>query len=514
MTITNENGTAMSTAIRAIDPRTGDQTGPEFPPTADVDVHAIVDRAAAAFDVMGKRDRAWRAGLLDALAHAIEADADGIVATAMQETGFPETKLRGELVRTVFQFRFFADVVRDGAYLEAIIDPAGDTPMGPRPDLRRILTPLGPVAVFGASNFPLAFSVPGGDTASALASGCPVIVKAHSSHPATSARCAAVLRDAATTHGAPDGTIGIVFGTAAGASLVAHPVIRAVGFTGSLSGGKALLDIISMRDEPVPFYGELSSINPLVVTPAAAAERGESIGRALVGSITIGAGQLCTKPGIALIPRGPAGEALLTAARAAITEGDAPGPLLNERTHASFVDESARMRELDAVTVTRGSAPDSGYFVPTTLLEIDVDDADAAIAGEVFGPLCVAVRYDPADVETSVGRMLALLPNSLTATLHIGTGEDVRALVDIALPSAGRIVFNGFPTGVAVSWAQTHGGPWPSTNSIHTSVGATAIRRFLRPITYQDAPENVLPPELRNADGGVPRRVDGVLRGM
>ena len=504
----------MSTTIAGTDPRTATALAPVAEATTTEQVDRLAAGAAAAAPELHQRGREFRAGLLDAIADAVEARRTDLIAIASQETGFADTKLGAELTRTVFQFNFFADILRDGGYLEATIDHAGDTPMGPRPDLRRILVPTGPVAVFGASNFPFAFSVLGGDTASAIAAGSPVIVKAHDSHPATSALSFQILREAAQAVGAPTATFGIVYGIRGGVDLVAHPSIKAVGFTGSLSGGKALIDVINGRDEPIPFYGELSSINPVIVTADAATERAEDIASGLVASITAGSGQMCTKPGLVLVPTGSDGDRLVAAARAGVADV-APQVLLNERIYRTYGNDTAALgTEAVIANSTTGRSGEQGFTVSSKLFETTVSDLTRGLISEIFGPVTVIVRYDAAHTADSLTRALDTLEPALTATLHIGSGEQdlVGELVTIVEGRAGRIIFNGFPTGVAVSWAQTHGGPWPATNSIHTSVGATAIRRFLRPITYQDAPESILPPELRDNFGDIPRRIDGALQ--
>jgi NADP-dependent aldehyde dehydrogenase len=502
------------TRVAGVDPRTATPLPTVADETTETGVDAIVERAAQAASSLADMGRHDRGRLLDVMADAVERSRHDLVQTAALETGFSSAKLDGELTRAAYQLRFFADVIRDGSYLEAVVDHAGTTPMGPRPDLRRLLVPIGPVAVFGASNFPFAFSVLGGDTASALAAGNPVVLKAHDSHPATSKLSVELLTEAAKEAAAPAGTVGIVFGRAAGTQLVAHPAVRAVGFTGSLSGGRALLDVIGRRADPIPFYGELSSLNPVVVTPGAARERGGTIGAELVASFTTGAGQLCTKPGMVLIPDDAAGDAI-TAALCQALAGVAAAPLLNERIFRSYRTETQELRDrlsLNVVGKTDDDA-DAGFTVEPMAFEMDVAGLGANLVTEIFGPVTVLVRYPAADVEHATRTALGVLPHSLTATIHHGADEDalVGRLTDVALPTAGRIVYNAFPTGVAVAWAQTHGGPWPSTNSLHTSVGATAIRRFLRPVTYQNAPESVLPDELRDGYGAIPRRVDGVL---
>lgn len=391
------------------------------------------------------------------------------------------------------------------------IDHAGSTPTGPRPDLRRMLVPIGPVAVFGAGNFPLAFSVPGGDTASALAAGCPVVVKAHGSHPRTSQLCFGVVDAALRDLDAPEGTLGIVHGLEAGAVLVASPAVRAVGFTGSSSGGQALVDIINRRPDPIPFHGELSSLNPVVVTPAAAAERAEELGRGLVGSFTLGAGQFCTKPGLVFVPSGPEGDGLVATMADAVA-GLSPQVLLNGGIAAAYTETTERLAEQPGVEVLGqgGRSSGDGFQATPLLLATHAAGLPREVTEECFGPVSVVARYDG---EADLLAALEQLPASLTTTLHVGP-DDVQLPARVAESlegRTGRFVYNAYPTGVAVTWAQHHGGPWPSTNTAHTSVGTSAIRRFLRPVAWQDAPEHLLPEELRDAGPAIPRRVDGVL---
>jgi NADP-dependent aldehyde dehydrogenase len=489
------------TDVPSIDPRTGATVEVVATETTTAQVDERCRTALAAAEPLDTLGRDGRAALLDALAAALDAHRDPIVAVADRETALGTTRLTGELTRTTYQLRLFADVLRDGGYLEATIDHAAGTPMGPRPDLRRMLVPIGPVAVFGASNFPLAFSVPGGDTASALAAGCPVVVKAHGSHPATSQLCFDVLDTAARNAGAPAGTLGIVHGQQAGADLVAHPAIRAAGFTGSTAGARALLAIIERRPDPIPFYGELSSLNPVVVTRAAAADRAARIGADLAASSTLGAGQFCTKPGLAFVPAGPDGDTLVAAARDAIA-GTAPMVMLNAGIADSYERGAARLATVTGGSPTRPGAP---LLLTTTAASLPPEATE-----ECFGPVTVIARYaDDHELLDALDR----LPGSLTATVHRGPGETELPgrLTRRLLPKAGRIIYNGYPTGVAVAWAQHHGGPWPATNTQHTSVGTTAIRRFLRPVAWQDAPSDLLPTELRDGYRDIPRRVNGVL---
>ena len=495
--------------ITTTNPLTGSTADTGIEPTTEQAVAGITDAAASAFTVLRSSSRSWRAGLLRALADGLEADRENLVATAAAETGLAATpRLAGELTRSVFQLRLFAEAVEEGGYLEAVIDHAGDTPMGPGPDIRRMLVPIGPVAVFGASNFPFAFSVAGGDTASAIAAGNPVVAKAHPSHPLTSQASFEALNGAALAYGAPVGTIGIVYGQEAGSALVADPLIAAVGFTGSLSTGRILLDIIEHRERPIPFYGELSSLNPLIISPGAVAARSEAIAEGLFVSFTGSAGQLCTKPGIAFVPRGAT--ELVDAVVAKAIDA-APQPLLNERIHDAFGQIRGRLiGEGRAQSLVEPHQGADGFTLSPAVLAIDARDVTAAVAEEAFGPLLVIARYD--DI-AEVAAALEAVPHSLTATLHAEDDEwdGLAPIVDELEEMVGRLVFNGYPTGVRVSWGQHHGGPWPSTNTAHTSVGVSAIRRFLRPLAWQGAPEQRLPEELRDGFTGIPRRVDGVL---
>lgn len=496
--------------LTTTDPRTGTTTETTIEVTDAAGVASAVAAASAAFEITRWQSRAERAALLTALADATESHREELVATADSETGLGATRLNGELSRSQFQLRLFAEAILEGGYLEATIDSAGDTPLGPGPELRRLLVPIGPIAVFGSSNFPFAFSVLGGDTASALAGGNPVVIKAHSSHPLTSRLSAAVLIEAARATGAPEGIIGIVYGTQAGRELVAEPGIQAVGFTGSVGAGQALIDIIDTRETPIPFYGELSSVNPLVITPGAAAARGDEIAAGLFGSFTLGAGQFCTKPGIAFVPR-EGGQAIIDGLIERTNAASAQ-VLLNGRIAGSLTEIRDRITASGVATVAaEGAGSTSGGFeVAPAVLTTEASALTGEQTEEAFGPLIVVAVYD--DVSEVVSA-LAAVPESLTATIHVEPEETELAqhLTRSLVPLAGRVVFNGYPTGVRVSWAQHHGGSWPATNSLHTSVGVSAIRRFLRPVVYQDAPAAVLPEELRDGYTGIPRRLDGIL---
>lgn len=495
-------------SVDSVDPRTGAVRRRVSEDDSEQDVRRVCAAAKAAYEEVRTRPRRWRAELLRSMADALEADCEPIVAAADAETALGGARLSGELTRTCYQLRLFAETVEDGGFLEATIDHAGPTDMGPRPDLRRMLVPLGPVAVFGASNFPLAFSVPGGDTASALAAGCPVVVKVHESHPETAELCGRALVRGAERSGAPHTIVQLVFGRAAGAALVQDPDITAVGFTGSLDGGSALMALANARPTPIPFYGELSSLNPLVVTAAAARERGEKLAADLVGSFTLGAGQFCTKPGLVFVPTGPDGDTLVDAAAREIRSRHG-AVMLNAGIAAAYRRGLAEIAEEPGVS-TRAAGTDAGEFAPApALLEVDADQLGGRLGQECFGPEAVVARYRDEDTLLTA---LRRLPGSLTAGLHVAEGEEPPSRVLSTLEQlAGRILFNGYPTGVAVSWAQHHGGPWPATSTLHTSVGMTATRRFMRPIAWQDAPQSALPVELRDQTDDLPRRVDGVL---
>ncbi|MET0828087.1 MAG: aldehyde dehydrogenase (NADP(+)) [Microbacterium sp.] len=504
----------MSTTLPTTDPRSGARTDTGIAPTTDDAVDAIVEVAVGSAEQLEQHDRAWRADLLDTLAEVLEEHRDELVLTAETETGLTSARLNGELTRTTFQFRLFAEAVREGGYLEAAIDHAGETPMGPQPDVRRMLVPTGPVAVFGSSNFPFAFSVPGGDTASALAAGNPVIAKAHSAHPLTSKASYDALQEGLERAGAPAGTIGIVYGQAAGSRLVAHPGLAAVGFTGSLGAAEKLREIVDSRPRPIPFYGELQSVNPLIVSEAALSARGDAIAAGLAASVTGSAGQLCTKPGIAFVPTGQRADEFVSQLVEAMRDATT-GVLLNDRVMASFQTAERELEDADSVEsllgrVSEGAADSAGFTVDARVLRVHASRVTAEHTVEAFGPLVLVVDYD--DTAQLLGALEAV-PDSLTTTLHVEDSDlpTVAGLLPHIAPSAGRLVFNGYPTGVRVSWAQHHGGPWPATNSLHTSVGITAMRRFLRPLAWQNAPETLLPEELRDDYRGVPRRVDGAI---
>ncbi|MFF4449675.1 aldehyde dehydrogenase (NADP(+)) [Streptomyces sp. NPDC001502] len=504
-----------TTPVWSVDPRTGKQREQVAVEATPGEVDEAVRAAHAARGSLA--DATVRAAFLRAAAALLDEAAAHVIEAADAETALGPGRLTGELARTTGQLRAFADAVDAGAYLDIRIDRADPSLSPPRPELRRYKVPLGVVAVYAASNFPLAFSVPGGDTASALAAGCPVVVKAHPDHPATSELCASLLRRAAALTGLPAEVVSVVHGFDAGLELIRHPLVAAAGFTGSIRGGRALFDAAAARPVPIPFHGELGSLNPVVVTPAAAAERAEEIGSGLAGSVTLGVGQFCVKPGLVLVPEGADGDRVTGELTKALGETE-PGVLLDHRMRENFVSgvrERAALPGVDA-PVTPGSGGEhtvgAGYLTVRagSLLEGGAYDV---LLEECFGPVTVVVRYaDQGEASAVLGR----LGGNLSATLQLSAAETEGApgpaaeLIGQVTGLAGRIVVNGWPTGVAVAPAQHHGGPYPAATSHSTSVGGTAIERWLRPVAYQSVPDALLPAELREANPlGLPRQVTG-----
>ncbi|MBU2666162.1 aldehyde dehydrogenase (NADP(+)) [Actinoplanes bogorensis] len=448
---------------------------------------SAISAAAEAAPVLAGMPLRERAGYLVKAADALLNAADELVPLAMEETGLTEPRLRGEIKRTAVQLKLFAEVAAAGEFLSVRLDAADpDFVLGPRPDLRRMLVPLGPVLNFAASNFPFAFSVAGGDTASALAAGCPVVVKAHPGHPRLSDRTAAIVSAVL-----PAGALSVIHGQDEGVAALKDPRIAAASFTGSLAGGQALAAIAAARPQPIPFYGELGSLNPVVVTPAALEARAGSIAEGFAASVSGSAGQLCTKPGLLFVP----GALELSASFP-------PHKLLHPGIVEGYAQRRAAILGTPGVTVVvEGTAGDDG--VTPTLVETDlatlVKHRDTLLQ-EAFGPLSIVVRYTPG--EPLGETLLELVEGSLTAGVHVADGEDspwLHDLVTTLQTLAGRVLFNGWPTGVAVTPAMQHGGPFPATtNPTMTSVGTAAIERFLRPVVYQDAPASLLPEPLRD----------------
>jgi NADP-dependent aldehyde dehydrogenase len=499
----------------ALNPATNEALPVAFSSAGPAEVERAAALAAEAFPSYAATDLETRARFLDAAADAILAIGDELIERAMAETGLPRARLEGERGRTVGQLKLFASVVRQGDFLDATIDPAlPDRAPLPRPDLRRMNLPVGPVAVFGASNFPLAFSVAGGDTASALAAGCPVIVKGHSAHPGTGELVARAIRAAAKALGMHGGVFSYLPGNdrALGAALVADPRIKAVGFTGSRGGGTALMKIAAGRPEPIPVYAEMSSINPVVLMPHALANRGGPLAEAFVGSLTMGAGQFCTNPGLVIAVAGPELDAFAQAAAAALARS-AASTMLTCGIHDAYESGVAAFAGHEAVrTVGRGAGETGPNQAVGALFETDAAHllADHTLTDEVFGASSLIVRCkDLAEVASVIGK----LEGQLTATIQIDPEDEAEAgkLLPVLAGRVGRILANGWPTGVEVSHAMVHGGPYPATSDPRaTSVGTLAIDRFLRPVCFQNLPDALLPEPLRAANPwAVARRIDG-----
>lgn len=502
--------------FRAVNPATGAALDPAYLPSTEAEVARAAELAYEAFRSYRRTGPEQRAAFLERIAAELEALGDTLPARVMAETGLPEPRVRGELGRTTGQLRLFADVLREGSWTGARLDtpdPAR-SPL-PKPDLRQRRVPLGPVAVFAASNFPLAFSVAGGDTASALAAGAPVVVKAHPAHPGTSELVGRAVRNAVRASDLPEGTFSLLHGgVEPGLVLVRHPRIAAVGFTGSRQGGLALVAAAAARPVPIPVFAEMSSVNPVFVLPEALAERGAQLGAEFVASLTTGVGQLCTSPGLVFLAEGPGADEFVAAASAAVGEA-AAAPMLNAGIAAAFAGGVARLTGSAGVTVAAAGTGASDTCTGVPHLFVTDEErfaADPALRDEVFGPSSLVVRVASPD---RLPALAAELEGQLTATVHAGAGDHelAGALLGELELVAGRVLFGGWPTGVEVGHAVVHGGPFPATSApATTSVGSLAIERFLRPVAYQNVPDALLAEEIRAANPlGIWRRVDGSL---
>jgi NADP-dependent aldehyde dehydrogenase len=495
----------------SFNPRNGLSTSAS-PQTSPDRVSSVVADAVAAADAVAVGAPATRAAWLGAIARGLETRAGELAALADEETALGLPRLASELAGAARSLRFYGSVAAEGSYLRATIDHPthADSGVPAKPDIRRVGVPLGPVAVFGASNFPFGFGVLGHDTASALAAGCPVVVKAHPAHPRLSERLAEIATRALAGAGAPAGTLQVVHGFDAGTRLVTHPGIRAVGFTGSQAGGMALWRLAATRPEVIPVFAEMGTVNTVVVTPAAAAERGAQVAAGFAGSFTLGLGQYCTKPGLLLVP---AGSGLVEGVARAFEAAAPGGWLLTEGIAAAYADGVRRLEEAGAKVIAQAPAASAGWAGRPMLLTADLSalTAGSRLLEECFGPVAIVAEYPG---EAALADALRELPGSLATGVHGGADDPLLArLVTELSRRCGRVVVNGWPTGVAVGWAQQHGGPWPATSSpAHTSVGAAALDRFTRPVAYQDVPDGALPPSLREGNPWrLPRRVDGIL---
>lgn len=490
----------------ATDPMTNEHLQPGFIPATGEEVELAAGLAAKAFEAYRHLSGRDRGMFLRTVAAKIESIAEEVMERAGQETALSKARLQAETARTCGQLRLFAQVAEEGSWVNARIDLAdADRKPVPKPDIRSMLQPLGPVVVFGASNFPLAFSVAGGDTASALAAGNPVIVKAHAAHPGTSELVGRAIQDSVRECGLPEGVFALLFdrGFEIGTALVKHPLVKAGGFTGSAPAGRALMDLAASRPVPIPFYAEMSSTNPVFVLPGALRERAGNIAAGLHASFTLGAGQFCTKPGMVFLPKGSDAESFTDSLRQLVA-GSAPFHLLTDTIHSGYDSAIARRKTQAAVAlIAEGSpvGPAAGFAACSVLFETDAASFLASeLGGEVFGPTTLLVRHSGRDQLLSIARSLQ---GHLTATIH-GTEEDLREFADLIAileTKVGRLIFNGFPTGVEVSHAMVHGGPYPSTSDGRsTSVGTRAIFRFARLVCYQGFPDHALPDELKDAN--------------
>ncbi len=499
------------------DPATGTRLDPAFHSASAEDVDLAANLAGEAFAIYSKLSGRDKCRFLRSIAAGIEGIAVELVQRAHRETALPEKRLQGELARTANQLRLFAQLVEEGSWVNARIDPAepNRTPL-PRADLRSMLRPLGPVAVFGASNFPLAFSVAGGDSASAFAAGNPVIVKAHSAHPGTSELVGQVICRSVRECGLPAGVFALLFGSGAqiGSALVKHPKVKAVGFTGSLSAGKALMQLAAARPEPIPCFTEMSSTNPLFVLPEALRTRAAQIADGLFGSFTLGVGQFCTKPGLVFLPKDEFADALVAGLVTRVEKAAASAMLTEGICRSYKTGVTQRQRHNSVELLAQPDSTESAGHVFPALFQVNGGELlrDGELAKEIFGPSTLIVRYGDRN------ELIALahgLEGQLTATLH-GTDADLAAfadLIEILERKAGRLIVNGYPTGVEVCNAMVHGGPYPATSdSRFTSVGSQAILRFVRPVCYQDFPQAALPEELKDGNPlGIWRLVNGAF---
>ena len=490
----------------AVNPATGLDIETLFHIATEAEVDRAVELAALAFPLYRGLTGEARAAFLDRIAEEIVELGDALLELANRETGLPLPRLTGERGRTVGQLKMFAALLREGSWVEARIDHAlPDRQPLPRADLRRMLLPLGPVAVFGASNFPFAFSVAGGDTASALAAGCPVIVKAHPAHPGASELVARAIERAALVTGMPEGVFSMVHGMKeTGLALVRHPKLEAVGFTGSLGAGRALFDAATARPRPIPVYAEMGSVNPVFVLPGALQERGEKIAEGLAASVTLGVGQFCTNPGVVVGLQSESLTAFLDTAAQRLSAA-APGTMLYPNIQQAFVQGTERLKSTPGVWIrSRPQAEADASLTQANAMLFSTDAAhfvgQHALREEVFGPASLVVACGTPEELESVANSLE---GQLTATVHANADDlkRYRSLISILETKVGRLLFNGFPTGVEVSNAMQHGGPYPATSdSRTTSVGTAAILRFVRPLCYQDCPQELLPTALQDAN--------------
>jgi NADP-dependent aldehyde dehydrogenase len=517
--IGSERGSRNGSSFQAFAPSIGEPIQPVYRAATVQELDRAANLAAEAFPIYSHTSGKARAAFLRRIGEGFDAHREELAQRAHLETALPLPRLNGEVTRTANQFRLFASVVEDGSWVQARIDPAmPDRQPLPRPDLRSMLRALGPVAVFGASNFPLAFSVGGGDTASALAAGCPVIVKAHAAHPGTGEIAGRIIADAVAAESLPSGTFSMLFGAGVeiGAALVKHPQIRAVGFTGSLRAGRALMDAAASRPEPIPCFTEMSSGNPVFILPGALRKGPAALAQGLFGSFTLGAGQFCTKPGIVFVPECGETTSFVGELKSLVEQAQPytllAGGIAREYGRATEDRASRASVAAQAHLLPSGGASTAPFHAAATLFSIPLDQllGEPHLADEIFGPDTLLVNCNTTSDYLNAARSLE---GHLTATIF-GDEADLaanRELIQILEQKAGRLIFNGFPTGVEVSHAMVHGGPYPATSDPRfTSVGSLAIYRFARPVCFQNFPQPMLPPELQDANPlGIRRLRDG-----
>ncbi len=484
--------------------------GNQVSDTTSRELEEVLLAASAAQRVFGVSDVRQRASFLEAIAVALEQDLPGLVDTAQRETALGHARLEYEVRRSSEQFRLMARVIQDGMWLGCVIDHAHETPLGPSQDLRVMNRPLGPVLVFGAANFPLASSVPGSDTASALAAGCVVVAKVHPGHPETCARSAQLIQNAAQRSGFPSEVLSIIAGLDAGREAATSPHIAAIGFTGSRHGGKLLGDLCAQREAPIPFFGELGAVNPVVITEAALKDRGAEIANAFVANVTRGSGQFCTKPGLCFIPNSELGNCFIRDVGNEVAKLGSL-PLLNTHIAENFDAGKSRLEQL--IVNSNGSIMKHGEaIIGVVALEAAMQASTTPLFEEYFGPSSLLITYD--DLE-QIWPLVTSLDGSLAFSIFVQPEEgDAAHLLSLATSKAGRVLVNEFGPGTSVSWSMHHGGPFPSASDPRTSsMGASSIQRWLRPVAFQNVPDHLLPPELQEANPlSIPRRVDEVLQ--
>ncbi|MGD9633205.1 MAG: aldehyde dehydrogenase (NADP(+)) [Pirellulales bacterium] len=514
--IAGGRGDKFGGAFHGVNPATGERLDPAFYEATAAELDRACAAAAQAFETFGCTSDANRAKLLRAIAERLEVN-DEVVARGQLETGLPKPRLEGERARTCGQLRLFAALLDEGSWVGARIDHAQpDRQPLPKSDVRSMRRPLGPVAVFGASNFPLAFSVAGGDTASALAAGCPVIVKAHHAHPGVSEIVAELVVSAVAACELPPGVFSLVYGggRTVGQALVSHPCVKAAGFTGSRVAGQALMQVAAARHEPIPVYAEMSSINPVVLLPGALAERGAQIAQGLHASVTLGVGQFCTNPGLVFVPAGAEADAF-RAKFIELMQATPACPMLHHGIREAYttgVTRSAQNAQLETLVAASTEFGPGRSHAGTALFSAPLTAflRDDSLMDEIFGPATLLVTYDSLD---ELHAAFARLEGQLTATVHATEGELATAskLLSLLERKAGRLILNGFPTGVEVCHAMVHGGPYPATSDGRsTSVGTLAIERFTRHVAWQNCPDLLLPDALKESNPlGIHRLVDG-----